>query len=65
MQWNEYGEGSQETPKIRFFGHPIQQMVAQGNILVLGKTSNFLEWLSIFNMMSTFCLFLLPLVFTA
>ncbi len=40
-------------------------MVAQGNIFVLGKTLDFLEWFFICNMLSTFYLFLLPLVFAA
>jgi hypothetical protein len=41
-------EGNQEVPKTWFLGCSIQQMVAQGNILVPGKTSNFLECFSIF-----------------
>jgi hypothetical protein len=58
-------EGNQEILKIGFFRCPIRQMVAQGKILVLGKTLDFLTWLSIFNVLSTFYLFLQPLVFVA
>ncbi len=60
MEWVWNSKESQKVPKIRFFGHSIWQMVAQGNIFVIGKTLNFLACLSIFNMLSTFCLVLLP-----
>jgi hypothetical protein len=55
-QWNEFGM-LKGVPKTWFLGRSIRQMVAQGNILVTSKISNFLAWLSIFNMLSTFCLF--------
>jgi hypothetical protein len=58
-QWKESRilKEAKKLPKIGIFKLSIRQMVAQGNILVLGKTSNFLVWLSIFNVLSNFCLF--------
>jgi hypothetical protein len=64
MEWIWNSKGSQEVPKIRFLECLIWQMVAQGNILVLGKTSYFFAWLSIFNVLSIFYMIFVPLVFT-